>query len=164
MRRSALFAAPLAAIAVLALTGSAVAGEKAKEGGGGSKPDMQKVDISSVALPIVWRGRLLNYVFAQVRIDLTPRADPTKLREKEPYLRDALVRAGHATPLHRDWDFVELDVPTLKRVFLPQVERILGPGQVAGLTVVSQTPKVRSGLPQPPKPAGAPPADAPPPV
>lgn len=150
-----------AALAVLLLAGPAAAGEKAK---GEPKPDTQKVDISSVALPVIWRGKLVNYIFVQLRVDLTPRADPTKLRDKEPYLRDALVRLGHARPLYKDWDFVELDTPALDRAFLPEAVRILGPGQVKGLTVVSQTPKVRSGLPRPPPPASPPAGDAPPPV
>lgn len=153
--------APAAALAVLLLAGPALAGEKAK---GEPKPDTQKVDISSVALPVIWRGKLVNYIFAQVRVDLTPHADPNRLRDKEPYLRDALVRLGHAKPLYRDWDFIELDTPALTRAFLPEAARILGPGQVKGLTVVSQTPKVRSGLPRPPSPAGPPAGDAPPPV
>lgn len=154
--------AVLPAVLAVLLAGPAVASEKSKAGE--AKPDAQKVDISSVALPIVWRGRLVNYVFTQVRVDLNPHADPTKLREKEPYLRDALVRAGHATPLYKEWNFTELDTAALKRVFLPQAERILGPGQVAGLTVVSQTPKTHSGLPTPPRAAPAPRIDAPPPV
>ena len=160
MRRLTLFAV----LSVLACGGPTFAGEKAKEGHGEPKPDTQKVDISSVALPVIWRGRLINYIFTQVRVELTPHADPNRLRDKEPYLRDALVRAGHATPLYREWDFVELDTPALKRAFLPEAKRILGPDQVKDLTIVSQTPKVRSGLPRPPTPAAPPAGDAPPPV
>ena len=58
----------------------------------------QYVDLSPVAMPIVVRGALVNYVFVYVRINLTSGANSVKLREKEPFFRDALVRAGHRTP------------------------------------------------------------------
>ncbi len=40
----------------------------------------------------------MNYVFVIVRINLTTTANAAQLREKEPFFRDALVRAGHRTP------------------------------------------------------------------
>ena len=49
-------------------------------------------------MPIVVDGQLVNYVFVYVRLNLTSGANATRLREKEPFFRDALVRAGHRTP------------------------------------------------------------------
>ena len=45
-------------------------------------------------MPIVVDGQLVNYVFVYVRINLKSGADVTKMREKEPFFRDALVRDG----------------------------------------------------------------------
>lgn len=113
------------------------------------------VDISTVALPIIWRGRVVNYVFTDVRLNLTPRIDAAKLREKEPFLRDALVRAGHRTPFVRPWDFTHIDERALTQALRPDAERIAGPEALASITVTRQTPRQTSGLPQRPKPASA---------
>lgn len=120
------------------------------------------IDISTVALPIVWQGRVVNYVFTGVRVNLVPSADAIRLRtEKEPYLRDALVRAGHRTPFVIPWDFTHLDQRALVAAMTPQAEAVLGRGQVVSVVVTEATPKQRSGLPERPKP-GRP--EPPPPV
>lgn len=61
-----------------------------------SKDGGQYVDLSPVPLPIVVNGRLVNYVFVYMRINLTPAADTPHWRDKEPYFRDALVRSRTA--------------------------------------------------------------------
>ena len=51
---------------------------------------------------VVVNGQLVNYIFVNVRVNLTSRADVTKLREaKEPFFRDALVRDAHRA--RRSW-------------------------------------------------------------
>src|SRR5690349_10869581 len=104
MHRRALFAA-----APLALIAAAAHAPAKKEGGDEKSPVGQYVDLSPVALPIVVDGRLVNYVFAYVRINLTLRANSVKLREKEPFFRDALVRAAHRTPFTKAGDYSTVD-------------------------------------------------------
>ncbi len=133
--------------AALILAGPAMAAEKKTE----TSADHQ-VDISTVALPVVWRARVVNYVFIDVRLNLAPKVDAAKLREKEPYLRDALVRAGHRTPFTRPWDFTHIDAQALARALRPDADRIAGPGAVLSIEVTKQTPRQTSGLPQRPKP------------
>src|SRR3954453_18092554 len=89
---------------VLILAGSAHAGEDKK-----SKEVGQYVDLQPVAMPIVVDGRVVNYVFVYVRVNLKGGADVIKIREKEPFFRDALVRAGHKTPfvVPADWKKVD---------------------------------------------------------
>src|ERR1700679_2679300 len=89
-------------VALSLLTGAAQAAEKPKAVG-------QYVDLQPVALPIVVDGRLVNYVFVYVRVNLKASADVTKVRDKEPMFRDALVRDGHRTPfvLPGDWQKVD---------------------------------------------------------
>ena len=84
----------LAAILSLAAAGAHAAAPKKDD-----KGDVgQYVELQPVGLPIVTNGRLVNYVFVYVRINLTSSANVARLREKEPFFRDALVRAGHRTP------------------------------------------------------------------
>src|SRR5947208_3181976 len=87
---------------LLILADAAQAAEKPKAVG-------QYVDLQPVAMPIVVDGQLVNYVFVYVRISLQSDADVTRIREKEPFFRDALVRDGHRTPfvVPGNWEKVD---------------------------------------------------------
>lgn len=140
------------AAAAMILAGPTFASEKAPSKG----PDLEKyVDLSPVALPIVAEGRLVNYVFAYVRIHLNNGANTVKLREKEPFFRDALVRAGHRTPFTSSKDYLTLDVAKLRTAMMPEAIAIAGPGAVRSIEVTSQAPKKRAGVPTP-RPGAAP--------
>jgi len=146
LRRALIFAAPLALLAT-AVSASEKEAKDEKTAVG------QYVDLSPVALPIAVNGRLVNYVFAYVRINLTPNANSVKLREKEPFFRDALVRAGHRTPFTNPRDYTVLDGARLSAALTREATLIAGPGMVKSVVITSQTPKRRQGLPTP-KPAG----------
>lgn len=127
--------------------------------GGGEKADEEKaglgqfIDLSPVALPIVADGRLVNYVFATVRFNLAANANTVKVREKEPFFRDALVRAAHATPFTNPKDLSQADVAKLSAVMMKASTSIVGPGVVKSVVVTSQTPKKYIATPRPaPKP------------
>lgn len=157
-RRLILIAAGLLAFPAGAAFASASA-DKAEE------PQGQYVDIAQVALPVVYEGRLLNYVFISVRLNLSRSANANALRAKEPFFRDALVRLAHRRPFTRLDDFTRLDEAALKAAFAPEAARIAGPRMVEGVQVTTQAPKQRSGLPRPPQAPGgrnAPPGRAPP--
>ena len=135
-----------------------VAPVAARAGAPPAKPgaDAHYIDISTVALPIVWQGRVVNYVFTNVRVNLIPGADAAKLKlEKEPFLRDALVRAGHRTPFVIAWDFTHIDERALAAALKPQAEQVLGRGLVTSVAVTQATPKQHTGLPERPRPAAA---------
>jgi hypothetical protein len=137
LRRAFILAAPLALAA-----SSALAQTKPAAG--------QFVDLAPVGLPVVANGRLVNYVFVYVRIDLTPGADLPRWRDKEPYFRDALVRLGHRTPFTLPSDYTRLDEPRLKAALLQAAVAITGPGVVAGVELLpGGGPMRRAGLPKP---------------
>lgn len=139
-RRHLLAALPLALAA-----GAAAASEPAKKEGGG-----QYVDLSPVALPIVVNNRLVNYVFVQVRINLSASADAPRVREKEPWFRDALVRAGHRTPFTKATDYTVIDEARMKAALMREAAAIVPARNLLSVSLISQTPKQRSGLPRPP--------------
>jgi flagellar basal body-associated protein FliL len=101
----------------------------------------QYVAVSPVAIPIIVNGKIVNYVFVNVRVDLTARADSTKLREREPYFRDALVRAAHRTPFTDPNDYTRIDEAKLKAALLRDAAAIAGPNAIRGVTITSQAPK-----------------------
>lgn len=136
----------LAAVALAFAAPAAHASEGAKKG---PDPSSQYVDITPVAVPIIAEGRLVNYVFVQVRLNLTPSADANKLREKEPFLRDALVRASHRTPFTGKVDYMHVDEAALKAAVSRDAAPLIGARNVKSVEILSQQPKQRVGLPRP---------------
>lgn len=143
-RRDLIHLVPFALVAASA-TGAFANEDAPKKGSSG-----QFVDLSPVALPVVVDGRLINYVFVALRLNLTPGADAAKLREKEPFFRDALVRAGHRTPFTDYRDYTRLDEPKMKAALMREAAAITGPGKIASISYLSPpTPQRRTGLPRP---------------
>lgn len=140
IKRLLSFLAPL-----LILAGAAHAAEKPKEVG-------QYVDLQPVAMPIVVDGQLVNYVFVYVRVNLRPGADVTKIRDKEPAFRDALVRDGHRTPFVVPADWQKVDEAKLIAAMTRDASVIAGPGVVASVSITSQTPQKHV---MPPRPAAS---------
>jgi hypothetical protein len=136
----------LLALSLLALAGAAHAGEKPDK----PKEAGQYVDLQPVAMPIVVDDRLVNYVFVYVRVNLKSSADVTKIRDKEPAFRDALVRDGHKTPFVLANDWSKIDEAKLIAAMTRDAAAITGPGVVASVIVTSQTPQKRV---MPPRPA-----------
>jgi hypothetical protein len=123
------------------------------------KPDVdQTVKLSAMALPIVSDQKVINYIFVEVRLLLTPSADATALRDKEPFFRDALVRAAYRTPFGVANDPNRVDIARLKAVMLREAAAIAGPNMIRAIAVDSQTPQHRLALSRPAPPA--PPAPA----
>jgi hypothetical protein len=141
-RRLLILTAPL-----LILASAAQAGEEKK-----SKEVGQYVDLQPVAMPIVVDGQLVNYVFVYVRINLKAGADIIKIREKEPFFRDALVRDGHRTPFVLATDWQKVDEAKLVAAMTRDAAAITGPGVVSSVAVTSQTPQKRVMPPRPAKP------------
>lgn len=126
----------LIAAALLLLAPSAEAAE-------GRQPVGQYVDLQPVGVPVVVRGRLMNYVFVYVRVNLTPGADVSQIRPKEPFFRDALVRLGHRTPFTNPADYNRIDEARLCAAMQQAVVAIVGPGAVRSVAVTSQSPQRR---------------------
>jgi hypothetical protein len=138
----------LAHIAALATLAAAAPAHSAG-GGKDAKGDVgQYVDLQPVGLPILSKGRLVNYVFVYVRINLTSAANVSKLREKEPFFRDALVRAGHRTPFSHASDLSQVDVARLTATLSRDAAAIAGPGQIRSVVVTSQAPRRRMTVPR----------------
>jgi hypothetical protein len=128
-----------ALITAFALAATAASASEKKDG---KKEDVgHYVAVSPVALPVVVNGKVVNYVFVSVRIDLAPMVDASKMREREPYFRDALVRAAHRTPFTMASDYTKIDEPRLKAALYRDAVAIAGASAIKGVAVVSQAPK-----------------------
>lgn len=138
MKRHALIALVLAFLAVLA--GPVAAADDKKE----AKGDVgQYVDLRTVGLPIVSKGELVNYVFVYVRINLTSSASVSKLRDMEPFFRDALVRSAHRQSFTLASDLGKIDAPRLSATLMRDAVALAGPGQIRSVVVTSQASRRR---------------------
>jgi hypothetical protein len=141
----------VAAALVLAAPAHA-ADEKGKD----KKSDGQYVNLSPVALPIIVDGQLINFVFVTVRLNLTPSASVTVMRNKEPFFRDALVHTAYRKPFVVPTNYAQIDVPALKARMMDEATRIAGPNVIASVELIGDPqPKRVTGLPRP-KGAAAP--------
>lgn len=148
LRRSLIALLPLLAASPALASGKPKEKEKGKEGED-QKDVGQYVDLSSVAIPIVVSGQIVNYVFVTVRLNLTTQASSSKLRAKAPYFRDALVKAAHRTPFTKADNYLVVDEGKLKSALMREAAAIAGPGNVREIVITSQTPKRRLGVPKP---------------
>jgi hypothetical protein len=141
---------------LLALTTVAFAGTaRASAPSGGASPAGQNIDLAPVALPVVFNGRVVNYVFLNIRINLSPGADVARFRAREPYLRDALVRAAHRTPFTVPSDYTRINEARVRAVLMQQAGPIAGPRAIASIVFTSQMPRTHYGLPRPAAARGA---------
>ncbi len=110
--------------------------------------DGQYINVSPVAAPIVLKGQLINYIFVTLRLNLAPNVDALKMREREPYFRDALVRAAHRKPFVKPGDYTHVDEPALKAAMMNEAARIAGPHMITSIDIVSAQPQRITGLPK----------------
>lgn len=137
MRRRALIAASIA-VPGLAAASTARAGDPPRPA--------TSLSMAGVGVPIIVDGRVRNYVFVSLRLHLGGSTTPESLRPKEAYLRDALVRAAHRTPFVVADDWTRVDVAALSASLMRSAASIAGRGAVARVEVVSQSPRLRTGL------------------
>ena len=107
----------------------------------------QTVALEAVALPIIVDGRLINYVFCSIRLDLYPNADGAKVRAKEQFFRDDLVRMGHRSPFTRKDDYTRVDEARVRAEVLRIAPGLVGPGLVRSATITRQTSQKLMTLP-----------------
>jgi hypothetical protein len=107
----------------------------------------QTVALEAVALPVIVDGQLINYVFCSIRLDLYPNADGAKVRAKEEYFRDDLVRMGHRNPFTRKDDYTRIDEAKVRAEIMRIAPGLVGPGVIRSAAVTRQTSQKLMTLP-----------------
>lgn len=107
----------LLAAAGALVAGPALAGEK-KEGEGQALDPTYK--LGSMTIPIIANGRIVNYVFVAMTLKLSSGAQVEAFKDKEPELRDAIIRAAFKTPFTRPDTWKEVDGPRLTGFVMSQ--------------------------------------------
>jgi len=104
------------------------------------------LSIAGLGLPVIDGGRLRNYVFVALRLELGAGKTMEQIKPKEAFFRDALVRAAHRTPFTVPGDWTRLDERALSAALVSASAAISGRGSVRRVEVVSQTPRRRTGM------------------
>ena len=106
----------------------------------------RSMDAPYLAVPVVRDGQLVNYLFVSLRIQISPRVDLWRTREKAQFLRDALVRASHANALADPNNNNALNQALAIEVYRRAAVQTLGAEAVAGVTIVSTYSSLGSGI------------------
>ncbi len=99
---------------------------------------LSSIQLTPVALPIVVDSHVVNYVFVTVKLQLEPGADGATVRAKEPFFRDALVRAGHRAPFTLSTDYSHVDAARVRTEVMNEAVAIVGRGMVRNVTITKQ--------------------------
>lgn len=140
MRRRDLIAAGTT-VAVAAVAGSALASP-----GSDAPAEALSVNLVGVGLPVIADGRVRNYVFVTVRVTLGPNGTLEAVRAKDPYFRDALVRASHRVPFTAGNDWTRLNENAVNAAVMAIANVVCEQGAVVKSEVLLQTPRRRSGM------------------
>jgi len=98
---------------------------------------------------VIDRGMVRNYIYLRVRVNLNKGVDAVKAREKEPYLRNALIHAGYRTPFTASDTFLKVDPAKLASTLSAEARTILGQKAVASVEIMSQDPQHVSNVGRP---------------
>jgi hypothetical protein len=93
------------------------------------------IEMSQVAMPVTRDGRLLTYLFVTVRVDVAEAVDIWVTRERNHFLRDAVVRAAYRQPMANPDRLGELIEPIATNTFRAAVVEALGARAVRAVTI-----------------------------
>ena len=128
-------AAILALAALMTFPAFAAEEKKDVEGKKGGKAGTN-VDMPFLMAPLTGEdGKLTGYAYISTR--LTAASEPTTLivREKIPYIQDAMVRDVNGDGVATSEDREQVDIPKLEARLLGDARKVLGPGKVKQITV-----------------------------
>lgn len=144
----AMAAAMIASTLLAGLANAAGHGEKGKEKGGEGEAQLssRSMDAPYLAVPVVRDGRLVNYLFVSVRIEVANGVDLWRTRERAQFLRDALVRASHANDLSDPNDINALNDARAIAVYRAAAVQALGERAVGAVAIVAAYSSQGSGI------------------
>lgn len=146
--KRAIAAALLASTLLAGLANATGPSPDAKETGdeGAEQLSSRSMDAPYLAVPVVRDGRLVNYLFVSVRVEIAQRVDLWQTREQAHFLRDALVRASHASDLADPEDDNALNEARAIEVYRAAAVQALGERAVGGVAIVATYSSQGSGI------------------
>jgi len=139
---------------MMILATPALASGPSKKKEGDAAPPEPKIKLQPIAIPIIVDGKLLNYIFVNLSLTLASAVPVTTMEGKEPFLRDAVVKAAHRTPFTAVDTYNEVDAEKLKLAVLREAASLVGKGKVASVEITKQL--ARRQIPHPSGPRRSP--------
>jgi hypothetical protein len=109
-----------------------------KEGEGEAKKGKPgtNVDMPFLMAPLTNAdGKLTGYAYIASRLTATSEGVVTDVREKLPFIQDALIRDINSEPVTVPDDPEKVDIPGVEKRLLSHAARIMGPGKVKLMTI-----------------------------
>ncbi|HEU0096339.1 MAG TPA: hypothetical protein VFQ52_07775 [Rhizomicrobium sp.] len=130
--------AAILALAILVTFPALAAGEK-KEGGAESKKGGKagtNVEMPFLMAPLTNEdGKLTGYAYISTRLTAVSEATTLIVRDKIPYIQDAMVRDVNGAEVAAAEDREQVDIPKLEARLLGDAKKVLGAGKVKQITV-----------------------------
>lgn len=101
----------------------------------------ESFDLTVVGLPVVVNERIRNYVYVRLKLYVAAGTEPMSLRDKDPHIRDSLVRMGHRRPFTVEGDSNRLNAGAMAGHVMATAIRVCGRGVVTRVEVISQQPQ-----------------------
>lgn len=95
------------------------------------------VDVLNLVVPVIREGRLVNYVFVNARIMLSPRTDVWQARDKGHFLRDALLKAVHRQSIADSTRDDAINAPVAQALIADVARQVLGANAVRSVEILS---------------------------
>jgi hypothetical protein len=95
----------------------------------------RKVVAPNVVTPIVRDGKLVNYLFVTIEVELADGANVMQLRDRAAFLRDSLLRATHRAALGDPVDDKRLNYAAASPVFAAAATEALGRQNIKKVTI-----------------------------
>jgi len=134
MDRRALLTAGLVATSA-ALASPSQASEPAESGG------PESYDLTVVGLPVVTDDRVRNYIYVRLRLHVAAGTEAISLRNKDPHVRDSLVRMAHRHPFTVPGQMNRLNGAAMAGHVMATAIRVYGRGVVTRVEVIEQQPQ-----------------------
>ena len=137
MRKAAILVlAAVMAVPVFA----AFAAEEKKESSGEGEPKKGKpgtnVDMPYLMAPMTdAEGKLSGYAYLSTRLTAASEANALAVRDKLPFIQDAMVRDVNNTSIAVADDLEKVDVPAVEGRLLADAAKVMGAGKVKLITV-----------------------------
>lgn len=98
------------------------------------------IDIQSVPAPIFANGKLNNYIFLTIKLEMAKGQNVLRQREQVHFVRDALIRNLHKTSVGKAGKPDELDEALAIQLIQASAAKVFGEKAVASVTIVSAEP------------------------
>ena len=98
-------------------------------------------DLTVVGLPVITEDRVRNYIYVRLRLHVSVGTEPMSLREKDPHIRDSLVRMAHRRPFTVSGNLNRLNAGAMAGHVMATAIRVCGRGVVSRVEVIGQEPQ-----------------------